>query len=57
MEGPGLRHGPGEVAVVVRAPEVGHAPVVVMPEVGRTPRAHRANKVISPLGSEISCIK
>ena len=57
MEGAGLRHCPGEVAVVVWAPEVGHAPVVVVPEVGRTPRAYRANKVIPPLGSEISCIK
>ena len=43
-----------EISVVVWPPEVGNSPVVVEPEVGRASRAHRAKKVISPLGPEIS---
>ena len=54
VEGPGFGHRLGEVAVVVWAPEVGHPPVVVVTKVCRTSGAYRSNKVISPLGAEIS---
>ena len=50
----GLRDHLVEVAEVVRAPEVRHAPVVVVPEVRSAARAQGTHEVIPLLGSEIS---
>ena len=50
----GLRDHLVEVAEVVRAPEVRHAPVVVVPEVRGAARAQGAHEVIPLLGPEIS---
>ena len=50
----GLRDHLVEVAEVVRAPEVRHAPVVVVPEVRSAARAQGTHEVVPLLGPEIS---